>query len=70
MVIDGEEHGSRLLGRVTQPHGGATAVRADFEERTAGHLGAGAHRNRMEDIALLGGHETVGGERDFAPGHH
>jgi hypothetical protein len=70
MVIDGEEHGARPLGGIAQPHRGAPAIRADFQERTTRILGTGAQRGRVEGVALLGWHETFGGERDLAPRHH
>ena len=66
VVVDGEQHRARTFGDVTEPDRRAAAVRADLEH---GKPRAGFGRRpgrRPQRVALVGGHEALGGERHLA----
>ena len=63
VMVDGEQHGAALARRRTQPHGGATAVRADLQERETWHGATCIDRRIEQRITLVRWHESLRSER-------
>ena len=67
VVVDGEHHGAGLTGGGAEPDRRAPAVRADLDERCAGHGRGGGERGGVQRVALVGRHEPLGGQRVLPP---
>jgi hypothetical protein len=58
MVVDSEEHGSRLTRSVTQPDRGSTAIGPDLDERQSRTCLCSEESGFVQCVALGLGHEA------------
>ena len=63
VVIDGEQHDTHRFGGIAEPDRRTPTVRTDLEHRRPGNGAACSDRCIPQRVALVGGHEPLGRER-------